>query len=126
MEEDRNMEDLKTLWKETKEFVKEQEGRIAEKYIDFLRKVAEITLNAENECFSRENRVVHYGEGGFGWMIIEAQEDPHQVFGGYVGWWVLLMILSQIQAEMGRRVMNSMRLSTAIHCDVGVWLNPRR
>jgi len=84
VEGDRNMEDLKVLWRETKEFVEEQERRIAEKYIHFLRRVAEAYIRSGKRVFFRENTVVHYGEGGFGWMIIEAQEDPYQVFGGYV------------------------------------------
>jgi hypothetical protein len=78
------MEDLKTLWKETEEFVEEQERKIAEKYIHFLRKVAEAYIRSGKRVFFKENRVVHYGEGGFGWMIIESEDDPLQVFCDYV------------------------------------------
>jgi hypothetical protein len=44
-----------------------------------------LTLRRVNErVFFRENKVVHYGEGGFGWMIIESDDDPYEVFGDYV------------------------------------------
>src|ERR1700758_5214154 len=76
--------ELKTLWKETEEFVEQQEKQIAEKYIHFLREVAIHYISKGKRVLFRENRVVHYGEGGFGWMIIESDDDPYEIFGEYV------------------------------------------
>jgi hypothetical protein len=78
------MKELKPLWKETKEFVDKREKEIADKYINFLREVAQAYIKKGKRVFFRENKVVHYGEGGFGWMIIESDDDPYEVFGDYV------------------------------------------
>jgi len=78
------MKELKIIWEETKEFVDKREKEIAEKYINFLREVARAYIKKGKRVFFRENRVVHYGEGGFGWMVIESEEDPYVVFGDYV------------------------------------------
>ena len=29
-------------------------------------------------------RVVHYGEGGFGWRVIECEDDPYEIFGNHI------------------------------------------
>ncbi len=78
------MKEIKALWKETKEFVDRQEKDIAEKYINFLREVAATYIKSGKRVFFRENRVVHYGEGGFGWMIIEGDDDTYEVFGDHI------------------------------------------
>ena len=78
------MSDLKRLWKETEEFVHSHEKEIAAKYIHFLREVARHYSSNGKRVFFRENRVVHYGEGGFGWMVIECDDDKYEVFGTHV------------------------------------------
>jgi len=78
------MKELKTQWEETKEFVDKREKEIAENYINFLREVAKVYIKKGKRVFFRENRVVHYGEGGFGWMIIESDDDPYEIFGDYI------------------------------------------
>jgi hypothetical protein len=75
---------MKSLWEETKEFVDKREKEIAEKYINFLREVARAYIKKGKRVFFRENRVVHYGEGGFGWMVIECEDDPYEIFGDLV------------------------------------------
>ncbi|MBU4373882.1 MAG: hypothetical protein KJ714_05465 [Euryarchaeota archaeon] len=78
------MSELKMLWKEIEEFVHSHEKEIAEKYIHFLREVAKHYISKGKKVFFRENRVVHYGEGGFGWMVIECDDDEYEVFGGHI------------------------------------------
>lgn len=78
------MNELKRLWKETEEFVHSHEREIAKKYIHFLREVAKHYILKSKKVFFRENRVVHYGEGGFGWMIIECDDDEYEVFGTHI------------------------------------------
>lgn len=34
--------------------------------------------------FFRENTVVHWGEGNFGWLLIEGKEETDEVFGEYI------------------------------------------
>lgn len=78
------MSDLKRLWKETEDFVQSYEKGIAKKYINFLREVARHYISKGKRVFFRENRVVHYGEGGFGWMVIECDDDEYEVFGAHI------------------------------------------
>ena len=78
------MNELKALWKETEEFVERYERRIAEKYIHFLREVARHYISKGKRVFFRENRFVHYGEGGFGWLIVECDDDEYDVFDTHV------------------------------------------
>jgi len=78
------MSDFKRLRKETEEFVHLHEKEIAKKYIHFLREVAKHYISKGKRVFFRENRVVHYGEGGFGWMVIECDDDEHEVFGRHI------------------------------------------
>jgi hypothetical protein len=82
--EERKMNDLKALWKETEEFVEQQEKEIAERYVRFLREVARYYISKGKRVFFSENKVVHYGEGGFGWMVVESEDDSYEVFGDYV------------------------------------------
>ncbi|MFN3467901.1 MAG: hypothetical protein ACK4WF_09415, partial [Candidatus Brocadiales bacterium] len=53
-------------------------------YMGFLREVAKHYLKEGRQVFFRESRLVHYGEGGFGSLIIEGKEDIHQVFKEYI------------------------------------------
>jgi hypothetical protein len=76
--------DLKKLWEETKEFVHRQEQQITNKYINFLKEVAKQYISKGKRVFFRENRVVHYGEGGFGNLLVECDDDEYVVFGGPV------------------------------------------
>lgn len=78
------MTDLKDLWKETEEFVNSCENEIARKYIHFLREVAKYYISKGKRVFFKENRVVHYGEGGFGWLIIECDDNKYEVLGTHV------------------------------------------
>lgn len=78
------MKELKEIWEETKDFVDKREKEIAERYTNFLREVARAYIKKGKRVFFRENRVVHYGEGGFGWMLIECEDDLYAVFGDYV------------------------------------------
>ncbi len=78
------MSGLKRLWKETEEFLHSHEKEIAEKYIHFLREVAKHYISKGKRVFFRENRFTHYGEGGFGWMIIECDDDEYEVFGRHI------------------------------------------
>jgi hypothetical protein len=78
------MDELKTLWKKTEEFVEQHEKQIAEKYTRFLREVARRYLSKGKRVFFKENRVVHYAEGGFGWLIVECDDDEYEVFGAHV------------------------------------------
>lgn len=78
------MSDFKQLLKETEEFVHLHEKEIAKKYIHFLREIAKHYISNGKRVFFSENRVVHYGEGGFGWMIIECDDDEYEVFGRHI------------------------------------------
>lgn len=78
------MRDLKRQWKETEDFVNSYEKEIVKKYINFLREVARHYISRGKRVFFRENRVVHYGEGGFGWMIIECDDDEYEVFDAHI------------------------------------------
>ena len=78
------MIDFKALWKETRELVHSREKEIAEKYVHFLREVARHYISKGKRVFFKENRVVHYGEGGFGWLTIECDDDAYEVFGDFV------------------------------------------
>lgn len=76
--------DLQILWNKTKNAVAVREKEIVSYYISFLRKVAKHYLKKRARVFFCENKVVHYGEGGFGWMIIESKENKDEVFDDYV------------------------------------------
>jgi hypothetical protein len=78
------MSHLKQLWKETDDFVRAHETQIVEKYIHFLHEVAKHYLSKGARVFFRENRVVHYGEGGFGSLIVETEDDEQEMFGDYI------------------------------------------
>ena len=78
------MSDFKRLWKETEGFVHSYEKEIAKKYIHFLKEVARHYISKGKRVFFKENKVVHYGEGGFGWLIVECDDEEYEVFGTHV------------------------------------------
>ncbi|MFH1562463.1 MAG: hypothetical protein ABIF11_03465 [Nitrospirota bacterium] len=78
------MMDLKGLWGNTKNQFYELEGELIKLYISFLRKVAENYIKEGRSVFFRENTVVHWGEGNFGSLIIEGEEDVIDEFGDYI------------------------------------------
>ena len=78
------MRELATYWKETKEKVEQHEEALINTYIGFLKEVARSYLKQGRRVFFRENRVVHWGEGNFGSLIIEGDEEVKEVFGDYI------------------------------------------
>ena len=53
-------------------------------YIGFLREVAKVYLQQGRKVFFKENRVVHWGEGNFGTLMIEGSESVNEVFGNHI------------------------------------------
>jgi len=78
------MNNLKSLWKETKEEFYELENSLINCYIGFLREVAKIYLNKDNKVFFRENKIVHWGEWDFGKLIIETDDNVDKIFNDYI------------------------------------------
>ena len=78
------MQNLKSFYKETKEKFDSLEKEMVDCYIDFLRKVAKFYLQKGKRVFFEENRFVHWGEGNFGWLVIEGEEETDEVFGEYI------------------------------------------
>jgi hypothetical protein len=78
------MQDLTSLYKETKERFDNLEKGLVDCYIDFLRKVAKYYLQRGRRVFFSENQVVHWGEGNFGLLLIEGDEETDEVFGEYI------------------------------------------
>jgi len=75
------MKALESLWKETKQQFDKLEKELVDCYISFLREVAKTYLQQGRKVFFRENRVVHWGEGNFGTLVIEGDEKVSKVFG---------------------------------------------
>ncbi|MBU4320631.1 MAG: hypothetical protein Q8N12_02780 [Thermodesulfovibrionales bacterium] len=78
------MQHLKSLWKKTKTRFDSLEKELVDCYIVFLREVAKYYLQQGRRVFFRENNVVHWGEGNFGWLVIEGKEETDEVFGEYI------------------------------------------
>jgi len=78
------MKELKSIWKETKRKCTRLEKSLIDCYIAFLRQLAKMYLQQGRRVFFRENRVVHWGEGNFGQLLIEGKEDVSEVFGEYI------------------------------------------
>lgn len=78
------MKDLLSTWKTTKERINGLERSLIDCYIGFLREVAKHYLEQGRRVYFWENRVVHWGEGDFGRLIIEGDEDVDDVFGDYI------------------------------------------
>ena len=69
-------------WKQTRAALDEQEKALVETYIGFLRSVARTCLERGWRVWFRPNQVVHWGEGGFGYLSIlltagEREALPH-------------------------------------------------
>ena len=78
------MDELKELWERTKSCHNKLEKELVGNYINFLREVAKYYLKKDRRVFFKENRVVHWGEGDFGRLLIEGKEDITDVFGDYI------------------------------------------
>lgn len=78
------MQNLKSQWKKTKTKFDRLKKELVDCYISFLREEAKYYLQQGRRVFFRENNVVHWGEGIFGWLIIEGKEESDEVFGDYI------------------------------------------
>ena len=78
------MQNLKSQWKKTQKKFDELEKELVDSYILFLRGVARFYLEQNRRVFFHENNVVHWGEGNFGRLVIEGNEDTYDVFGDYI------------------------------------------
>ena len=78
------MKPLESLWQETKQKFDKLEKALVDDYIAFLREVARIYIEQSRRVFFRENQFVHWGEGNFGSLLIEGDEEVDAVFGGYI------------------------------------------
>ncbi len=78
------MQNLKALYNETKERFNSLEAELTECYVSFLREVARYYLQKGRRVFFSENQFVHWGEGNFGWLVIEGKEETDEVFGEYI------------------------------------------
>jgi len=75
---------LNPLYEETKKRFDSLEKELVDCYINFLRKVAKYFLQQGRRIFFHENEFVHWGEGNFGWLIIEGKKETDEVFGEYI------------------------------------------
>lgn len=78
------MKNLQPVWRKTKKRFDKLEKELVDCYISFLREVANYYLQQGRRVFFSENRVVHWGEGNFGWLVIEGNEERDEVFGEYI------------------------------------------
>ena len=67
---DQTMRLLEKGWKDTLGVLNQQERALVETYISFLRTVARTCLERGWRVWFKPNQVVHWGEGGFGWLSI--------------------------------------------------------
>jgi hypothetical protein len=67
---DRTIRLLEQGWKNTCGILDQQEKAFVETYLGFLRAVARACLERRWRVWFRPNRVVHWGEGGFGHLSI--------------------------------------------------------
>ncbi len=73
---------LEKEWKDTCGVLDQQEKALVETYLGFLRRVTKAYLEKGCRVWFRPNQVVHWGEGGFGWLSIllptgEPEELPN-------------------------------------------------
>jgi len=61
---------LEEGWKDTRGVLNQQERALVETYLRFLRNVAGVCLKRGWRVWFRPNQVVHWGEGGFGYLSI--------------------------------------------------------
>ncbi len=81
---DKEPKKLRYLWAETDTRVRALEQEIVDTFMRFLREVAKHYIHQGRLVYFRENTVVHYGEGGFGYLVIEGNEDVSDVFDDYI------------------------------------------
>ena len=99
MADGREMQNLKSLWEGTKSEFERRERELVDCYISFLKEVAVSYLKQGRRVFFKENRVVHWGEGNFGRLIIEGSEEADEVFGEYIS---EIQFKARISAEIIR------------------------
>lgn len=78
------MKNFQPVWRKTKKRFDSLEKELVDCYISFLREVAKYYLQQGRTVFFRENRVVHWGEGNFGRLVVEGKEATDEVFGEYI------------------------------------------
>ena len=61
---------LEKEWDDTCGVLNQQERVLVETYVSFLRTVARTCLQRGWRVWFKPNQVVHWGEGGFGWLSI--------------------------------------------------------
>lgn len=64
------IQSMEREWKQTCAALDEQEKALVETYVGFLRSVARTCLERGWRVWFRPNQVVHWGEGGFGYLSI--------------------------------------------------------
>lgn len=67
---DRTIRPLEQEWKDTCGVLDQQEKALVETYLGFLRRAAKGCIEKGCRVWFRSNRVVHWGEGGFGHLSI--------------------------------------------------------
>jgi len=77
------MNKIENLIAKTKKEFDAKENEAIKCYISFLREVSKHYLKLGAKVFFHENKVVHYGEGGFGRLVIEHEKDESDLFDDY-------------------------------------------
>ena len=72
------------MWKKSKKDFEALEESLINCRINLLRKAAKIFLRKKRRVFFKENKIVHWGEGNFGNLLIEGEEQVDKLFGEYV------------------------------------------
>lgn len=71
---------LEKRWKDTRRMLNQQEKAVIETYVSFLRTVARTCLERGCRVWFKPNQVVHWGEGGFGWLsVLCSTGEPKEV-----------------------------------------------
>lgn len=66
---------LEQEWKDTCVVLDQKEKALVETYLGFLRSVAKACIEKGWRVWFRPNQVVHWGEGGFGYLSIFVSAD---------------------------------------------------
>ena len=86
----KNQSELKKLYLQTKICHEYYEQQIITNIVNFMRQTAEFYLNKGCEIYYYENKVVHWGEGGFGELYIidktieDDYKEVYRIFDEYV------------------------------------------
>ena len=67
---DQTIRPLEQEWKDTCRLLDQQEKVLIETYLGFLRSAAKACIEKGWRVWFRPNQVVHWGEGGFGYLSI--------------------------------------------------------